>query len=352
VILLCKTIAWLSLFVAALGVLDFYTQHNWAVEVIPKALLNKMIDDNSSVYDIVTANPFRNGQYRASSIFNVPLCFGEFAAMVAPIGLYFILQTGKASERLFGTLVLLGSIISLYVSGARGGNVAFLVSAPLLLGLWVVRYSAANPRSVVAPLFATLAAMGISALFALILASKRLRNIVLGGGDAAASDDSRHEQWQLGWPHIFANPITGHGIGTSAETVNYHTPGGALSIDSFALSALIETGVPGFVFYFGMILVAAGLLIRVYLKDKDPAAEISAPVACSLIAYGVYRLVLSQRENQTLFFILLGVSFVIVEASARRMAEKNKVGATRTNGAPPMQMSSQPHRPPTGRLPI
>ncbi|WP_294541055.1 O-antigen ligase family protein [uncultured Rhodoblastus sp.] len=352
VILLYKIVAILSLFVAALGIVDFITHHNWAVEVIPRSLLNKMMRDNPSVAGVVNSNPFRNGQYRASSIYNVPLCYGEFAAMVAPIGLYFILHTRNMRDRLLGVAVLVGAMLSLFVSGARGGNVAFLISVPLLLGLWVVRYSALNPRSVVGPLFATASAMCIAALFALILTWRRLHNIVLGGGDTASSDDSRNIQWQLGWPHILSNPITGHGIGRAAETVNYHTPAGAMSIDSYVLSVVVETGVPGLLLYFGMIFVAAAMLIRIYLRDKDPAAEISAPVACSLIAYGVYRLVLSQRENQTLFFILLGITFVIAESSAKRMAKKAKVSASINSGAPRIQMASEPHRQPTSRLPF
>jgi O-antigen ligase len=292
-----------------------------------------MMQDNPSVADLVNANPFRNGLYRASSIYNVALSYGEFACMIGPIGLYFVLHARKATDRVLGILVLTGSMASLFVSGSRGGSIAFLFAVPLLLGLWVVRYSRLNPRSVVGPLFATVSGMGIAALLALVLTWRKLHNMVLGGGDAAASDDSRHEQWQLALPHILSNPITGHGIGRAAETVNYHPPGGGLSIDTFVLNLLVETGVPGFVFYFGMILIAAGLLIRGYLKDKDPAAEISAPVACSVIAYGIYRLVLSQRENQTLFFVFLAITFVIVQASAKRLAKQKEVGAKHRSGA-------------------
>jgi O-antigen ligase len=323
-IVLYKTVAVLSLFVAALGVLDFITRHNWAVEIIPTPLLMKMIQDNPSVADIVYANPIRNGSYRASSIYNVPLSYGEFACMIAPIGLYFIFHARKASEFALGILVLVGSMLSIYVSGSRGASVAFLISAPLFVGLWVIRYSASHPRSTVGPLFATAAGMAVAGLFAVIFTSKKVSNVVFGGGDTRASNDARQEQWLLGWPHIVENPLTGHGFGTAADVVGYYTPANALTIDSYALSLLVETGVPGFVFYFGAIAIAAILLIRVYLTDKDRGAEISAPVACSLIAYGFYRIALSQRENQTLFFIFLATAFVITRESAKRFAKKTK----------------------------
>lgn len=333
-IILCKTVALLSLLVAAVGVLDFFTQRNWALEIIPKALLSKMMEDNPSFAAMVNATPFRNGQYRASSIFNSPLSFGEFACIITPIGLHFILHAHKASERVIGILVFVGSILGIFVSGSRGGSAAFLVSVPILMGLWVVRYSLIHPRSMVGPLFACVSGMGIAALFALILTWKKLHNIVFGGGDAASSDDARFEQWKLGWPHIYENPITGHGVGIGGEIVNWHAPGGGLSIDSFALNLVVETGVPGLIFYFGMVLISAGILIRIYLKDRDPGAEISAAVACSTIAYGIYRLVLSQRENQTIFFIFLALTFVIAQGSAERSARKNKDRAAHRSGAP------------------
>jgi hypothetical protein len=334
VILLCKTVALVFLFVGALGMVDFFTHHTWALDVIPKPLLSKMMADNPSVAVIVNASPFRNGQYRASSIYNVSLSFGECACMVAPIGLYFIFHGRQATDRLIGVLLSIVCVGGIFVSGSRGGSIAFVISAPLFLGLWVVRYAYTHPRSVLGAVFATVAGMGIASVFALILTWKKLSNIVLGGGDAASSDQSRHEQWALGIPHILANPITGHGFGTAGEVVNWHAPGGGLSIDSYALNLLVETGVPGFVLYFGMVLVAAGVLIRVYLKDRDPAAEIGAPIACSLIAYGIYRLVLSQRENQTLAFILLAAALVVAQESAKRLSKKPHDVAPRNSGAP------------------
>jgi O-antigen ligase len=200
--------------------------------------------------------------------------------------------------------------------------VAFLVAMPMLAGLWILRYIKTHPRSMVGPLAGAMSFMGMAAIGGLIFSWKRLYNIVFGGGDSAGSDMSRLEQFRQGLPHIESNPITGHGLGRGGELVGYVTSSGHLSIDSYVLSLLVETGVTGLVLYFGMILGGVFVAVKIYLSDRDERAEIAGPLACSMLAYGIYRLVLSQRENQTLFFILLALTFIVAQASARRLAAK------------------------------
>ena len=317
-----KMIAVLSLFVAALGVFDFIVEKNLALDVFPRSMLTSMLEANPSLQQMFLANVIRGGYYRASSIYHVPLSFGEFAAMVAPIGGFFILHGRTIGDRLFGSLVLTCAALDLFISGSRGGSVAFLVAMPMLAGLWIVRYTITHPRSMVGPMMVVLTFMGLVATGGVIFSWKRLHNIVLGGGDTVGSDLSRMEQFRLAWPHILQNPVTGHGLGRGGQIVGYVTSSGNLSIDSYVLSLLVETGVPGLLFFYGMIIGAAIIAIRIYLKDTDARAEVSGPLACSIVAYGVYRLVLSQHENQTLFFIFLALTFIVAQASARRLAAK------------------------------
>ncbi len=302
--------------------LDFVTERISTLTIIPPGMLSSMMAANPTFAVMVNANPYRNGLYRAISIFNEPLSFGEFAAMAAPIGGYFILHGRKTSERMLGASVLIGAMLSLFVSGSRGGSVAFLVSMPLLLGLWVTRYVVSHPRSILAPTLALVSAMGVAMFLGLVFLWQRLYNIVFGGGDSAGSDSSRSEQWAMGLPHFYKNPIFGYGLGEGGNVVGWHSGGGFLSIDSFALNLLIETGAPGLIFYSGMIIIAMFIAIRIYLTDKDPGAEIGAPIASSILAYGIYRLVLSEHENQTLFYAFLALSFIVANASSAKRLSK------------------------------
>ena len=137
--------------------------------------------------------------------------------------------------------------------------------------------------------------------------------MVFGGGETAGSTDARVIQWELAKPHILSNPITGHGQGTAGDVIGFMS-GNFTSVDSYVLTLLVEVGVPGFMFFFGMIACGIWIGLRQYLTNPNRWAALGGPIACSLIAFAVYRLALSQRENHTLFFLLVGVVFAMGKA--------------------------------------
>ena len=80
---------------------------------------------------------------------------------------------------------------------------------------------------------------------------------------------------------------------------------GIFTTDSYVLRLLVECGIPRLVSFFGLVLVAIVLGARQYLGNKD--ATVALPFMASFTAFLVYRLVLSQDENHTFLFILLGL---------------------------------------------
>ena len=83
---------------------------------------------------------------------------------------------------------------------------------------------------------------------------------MLGGGAEAASNNGRWVQWAAAWPLVKSNPITGHGFGTGGDDIGS-------SIDSYVISLLVETGVPGFLFFTGLVLLPIWYGVRAYLTD-------------------------------------------------------------------------------------
>ena len=318
-----KFVAAASIPVILLGIADFLAQRNFAINVIPSGMLAKMAADSPVIAGILAANPFRNGWYRASSIYNSPLSFGEFAAMVAPVGAHYIVHGRGVLIRFFGFGFLICALAGIFASGSRGGYVGFLVGMSLLGILYVARYLRTHPRSMLAPLVTISFLLGFSAVGGLFMSSHRLNMIVFGVGVATASDNGRSEQWHMAIPHIIANPVTGYGLGRGAEVVGWAAPGGDVSIDSFALSMIVETGVPGFIFYFGIIAIGMMVAAKTYLRDADPQAEIGAGLAASLSAYGIYRFFLSQHENQMLFFLFLALTYLIGYPAFSRRSTNN-----------------------------
>ena len=324
---LLKAILIFAFIVTAVGVLDFIGEKNYAIYIMPKALVNALSAANPSFAMIANTNPYREGVYRSGSRFSVALSYGEFAAIVAPIGGYFLFHARTPFERWLGALTILATLVNLFVSSARGGSVAFLASMPILLALWVARVGRIDPKSMVGPLGAGLALLAITCLMGLVFTWGRLHKMVFGSGETASSDAARFDQAHLAWPHILSNPITGHGIGMAGEVIGYFTPGGQPTVDSSVLMLAVETGVPGISFFFCMLGIASWLNMRIYLRDSHPDAAVGAALACSFIAYSIYRLVLSQRENEGLLFVLVGLACVVVKLAADRMKKQSPESA-------------------------
>jgi hypothetical protein len=118
-----------------------------------------------------------------------------------------------------------------------------------------------------------------------------------------------------------ANPITGHGFGLGGYVIQS-------SIDSYVLSLLIETGIPGLIFFTGLLLIPIWYGVRSYLSDVSEAGAAAGAVACSFVAFTANRLVLSQKENHMLIFSLLAIAVILNSEIARKRA--------------PQQLSHQP----------
>ena len=121
------------------------------------------------------------------------------------------------------------------------------------------------------------------------------------------------------------NPITGHGVGMAADVIGYVAgrffDGGQLYPDAARRDRSSRAAVLR-----GIILFAMWACARIYLRDLDKRAALGGPLACSFLAFGFYRLALSQRENQTLFFLLVGLTFIFVKLASERAALRGKGG--------------------------
>jgi O-antigen ligase len=302
-----------------------------------------MLEANELANGIFHNFEFRNGFYRAVSLYRVSLSFGEFGAMMAPIGAYFVFHGENRWERALGFLTVILAVFAIFCAGARGAFAAVLVAMPILSLCWMIRFSRLNPHSIVPAILSFIFFVGWIDAFGLIMFSHRLSNVVLGGDDSNLSNDGRMIQWQMGVPHILSNPITGHGTGMSGPVIGFRLPNGTITIDSYILSLLVEVGVPGLFFFLGMIVLGVMIALRLYLADADKRASVAGPLGCSIIAFSVYRMTLSQRENHTLFFLIVGLVFAASKLAHNRAVEKGCgiSGTSRRHAASPLQQPAR-----------
>ena len=305
VVLIFRIICICALINAVGGFVEFYFQHKYLLDIFPKGMLANLLENNQSIRNMLL-DPFRDGQYRAASTFMDALSFGQFEIIALPIGLFFALHRNGLFEKSLGWAVVLTTPVALFCAQARGGWMGLLVSMAVFVVFWSMRKFQANKTSLAPGTVGLAGALAFATILVLINTWGRAHNMVLGGGNAQYSSDMRQMQWDAGWPLIFANPITGHGFSEGAEAIAQP------SIDSYPLSLLVETGVPGLVFFAGMVLLPVWYGLRNYLIDKSERGSASGALACSFIAFVIYSLVLSQRENHMFIFILVAV-FVVTE---------------------------------------
>lgn len=291
------------------GLVEFILQKPIYVTVIPRNMINSMIEANPTLAAVVNGIGMRRGMYRSISIYNTALAFGEFAAIMGPLCAYFIVDAQKRIDRFLGVAGLLMCIAVLVVTGARGAYLGFLTAMPMFLLAWAARQNIERPHSLVGPYAIVFVLIGFVFVVGLIFSWPRLHDMVLGGADTIGSDDARWIQWRMAVPRIYQNPITGHGVGVAARVVGY-MPGGELpTLDSDIISLLVEVGIPGFALFVLILASAIWINISDLFSRSGTMMNLRIALASSLTAFAVYRIVLSQRENHTVVFLLIAITF-------------------------------------------
>ncbi len=297
-----------AIIVAVAGVIDYRTGGRIYITIMPGFMYESLMQSSDFAQTLLTGeNSMRLGDVRVSGPYGVPLSMAEFEAMVAPLGAVLLFHGNRMGHKIFGAVVIAACFAGIYVTGSRGGYLSFLTANFMFVTMMVVRSRLSQPRGMAPPLLAVVSGAGFAIVLYAIFFVGRVRNVIFGGGEGDSSNDARWAEWAMAWPKIIENPITGHGFGLSGAIVGYRvSPGAPLSVDSYLISLLVETGVPSAIFYFGTALAAIWVGAKQYLFDRGKRSIWAGGFACSITGYAAYRFFLSQRENQTLFLIFIG----------------------------------------------
>jgi O-antigen ligase len=275
-------------------------------------MLDTLMTNNPRLTDLLPGpGHYRHGHYRSESSFVTPLSFGEFEIIVIPIGLFFAFHRDNLFEKTLGWAVMFSGIIGIFCSGSRGGWLGVIVTGPIFVAIWSIRKMMRNKASLGPAIACAAGLILFGCLIALISISHSFHDMVLGGASEASSTDARYTQWAMGMKYIKSNPITGHGFEMGGGLIGNQ-------IDSYILSLVLDTGVPGLVFFVGMLLLPIWYGLRSYLSDMSEYGALAGALACSFIAFTVNRLVLAQTENHMLIFSLLAIVIVANYEHARK----------------------------------
>jgi hypothetical protein len=256
---------------------------------------------------IITAK-YRADVYRPQGSFTLNLMYAEFVAIVFPFAIFLFLHAQRYWVRALGALAAVMSLPGVYVSEARSGNIALIVA---LFGwgiLFALRRWQKDRLSVAGPLLLGLYVVGAVLFAGVAENSRRFQGLTIGRtANHDASTEARKIQWRMGTPKVMARPLFGYGVGRSADVLGYSGGSGILTIDTYPLTLLLEVGVIGFMCFFGLFGWAIFTGFRLYLYGASPSSLAGGPIAISLMAFLTIKLVLSQPDNHSLIFLLVGL---------------------------------------------
>jgi O-antigen ligase len=264
------------------------------------------------------------GQYRVQSTSTTSLGLSEMLALTVPFVIHFATYIRSYAVKVAAILSLPLMFYVVILTDSRLGMIGFLLSLMLYLLLWAVLRWRAAKGSLIAPAI-VLAYPAIFTVFVVAtFAVGRLRNMVWGNGDTAASDGARYVQYVTGIPKVLAAPW-GYGASMGGGVLGYYQPNGLLTIDTYYLSVALEFGVLGFFTFYGMIMAAIYYAGRPVLKSPQGEYSFFVPLSISLVNFFVIKSVFSQQDNHPLVFMMMGIVAALayrqsVEAKAENAA--------------------------------
>lgn len=313
-----------AILVAAAGLEVLIAGHEWYRQrVVFLDFLPPGFGADSDYLQRVLASKFRNGKYRSQGTFTVNLTYAEFLALALPFAIYFAVEAKKQAGRFSGMVISAMIIPGIVIADSRSGLIGAAIGVIGSVGLHAARRWRKDKASLLGPVLAIMFPIVTTAFVVAVMSSRTLGIMILGDGAQAASTAARGTQWAMGLPKIAVSPLFGYGVGQQGVTLGFVSPSGVLTIDTWVLSSLLESGIIGFACFCGMLFAAVGRGIWLYTEGRAPSSSLGGVIAVSLLAFAVIKTVLSQIDNHTLIYMFCAwvACLSAIESRYRRSTE-------------------------------
>ena len=210
-------------------------------------------------------------------------------------------------------------LILIYMTTARLGMVGWIAAHGFYGFVWTFRRWRRRRSDLLAvALMVAFPVLGASVLIGMTSVDA-ITNRTIGGGSTGFSDEGRKDQFRMAPPVIMHNPL-GYGAAKGGEALNFRTPSGFLTIDSYVLSVVLDYGIIGFILFYGTMLNTVWRTSKMAVDEDetDPDIHLGLAVAASIVAFLAAKLVLSQEDNHTIYFVLLGMACALQARHRRR----------------------------------
>jgi hypothetical protein len=254
--------------------------------------------------------------YRAQATFSTSIGLSEYLGLCTPFMLHLAVQQYRVWVRFAAAAMLPFMFFIVLATDSHVGSIGTALTYLLYPLFWAAIRWRRQAKSLLAPAVV----LAYPTVFCLFVAgsfvNKRLHSFLFGGADHKDSTQARLDQWSMGIPKILSHPW-GYGIGRGGIMLNYRSPSGRLTIDTYNLLVLLDYGVLGFIAFFGTVLAGIWYSGRHGYQAPDSKREYSLliPITIALINFFIGKSVFAQQENHPIIFMMLGM----VVALAYRM---------------------------------
>lgn len=291
-----KAVAVGSIGIILIGIIQFLSQFFWGGQTVAGIYSNYIAPFlwGKTVAVTVASNPswfFDAGSIdllRAFATFPDPHMLSYFLAFAIPllvgIGLF---QKKKKLKILYLTSAFMGLVVEL-LTFSRGGYLGFFSALTFILT--ILFFSSSNKKllvEIVGGIGAGLLVLGI--IFPVNPIFQRVGSIF---NTYEGSNRGRLEIWGEAFNLFKDRPLLGVGLGAYSYEVrpaaNYRDP---IYAHNLYLEFLAEIGIPGFIFWLGIIVSAIWIFTKNYLKNKkSEMGIISFALGSSLVWFSVHSL--------------------------------------------------------------
>jgi hypothetical protein len=288
------------------------------------------VDDPAAIRAMSDSTRGATGAYRTKATFSTALGLAEYLAILTSFYLHYTFHAKSVVIKVANGFALAVSFFCIYSTDARLGMVGFLVSILAYVLYWGLVRFARDRRDLVG---ATVV-YGYPAFFLMtvgaVLSIHRLRIMVLGGGEAASSNEARGTQISAGIPKILANPI-GHGIGQSGQTLGV-TYTDFITVDNYYLTMGLDNGFVGLITFIGIFVTPIVAILRILIKYPkildDREIGLLLPSAVSFTAFLVIKSVFSQPDTHMLLYAMVGLCAGLLYRARRMVAAEEETAVT------------------------
>lgn len=245
---------------------------------------------------------YRDGAYRAASIFSHSIVFAQFAGALAPLAVH-TCRFGRGGIRVLGVLALCCIPVVMAISGARSGFVVLVVALGAYGLLNLIRVT---PQRV-------LACLATFAIAALVLASPLQAMIgQLTAGDTIAEQMSTNARTQMlanGLRALEDRPLIGYGDGRSPDIAGLVGRHNIRTIDNLYLSAAVDFGIVGLALLLCLLGAAFAAMSAGLAKAALPLERnLQSAYLAAAIAVAVGQTVITIPDNMALIYLLTALA--------------------------------------------